>query len=575
MAIDSNKIKRAKEIAKQEYIKCATNPIYFCNNYVKVQNPIKGNILFKLYPFQEDALYQISKNKYNLILKARQMGISTLVSAYALWVMNFYNDKNILIISISQDIAKTILTRIRFAYNQLPSWMRRKCTEDNRLSLRLDNGSQTTVATSTSASGRSAALSLLIIDECAFISNIDEIWTSAQPTLSTGGSCIILSTPNGVGNFFHKRWISSSAGNMHFNCIKMPWHLHPERDQAWRNSVTEMLGEKDAAQECDCEFESSGNAIISNLLLNEYRKAYAIEPIEKRGKLKDFWIWKKPEQNKKYIISADTSRGDGTDFSAFQVLDTETIEQCAEFKGKLNTKDYGNLLIAIAVEYNNALIVPESNNIGWATIQQIINRGYQNLFYSTSDLTIVNTNKNYSNSINTNNKKMLPGFCTSVKTRPLIISKLIEYFNSRTVIVHSERLLDELSVFVWENGKAQAMRGFNDDLVMALGIGYWVRDTSLRIQSETNDFSRLLLSSINYKDYQHPNYNLQPHTTNQLIYSSANSEQVATRNWKFNIDTSNNLLEYFDMRELLSPDIQHKINEEVKDNNILKSNIIF
>lgn len=76
------------------------------------------------------------------------------------------------------------------------------------------------------------------------------------------------------------------------------------------------------------------------------------------------------------------TRGDGNDYSAFHVIDVENMEQVAEYKGKLDTKTYGNMLVSIATEYNDALLVVENANIGWAVIQQIIDRGYQNLYYT-------------------------------------------------------------------------------------------------------------------------------------------------------------------------------------------------
>ena len=92
----------------------------------------------------------------------------------------------------------------------------------------------------------------VVSHNCAFIDGVEEIWLSAQYTLSTGGKAIILSTPNGVGNFFHKMWIASESGEQKFNTIRLPWHLHPERDQEWRDKQTKLSGEKGAAQECDC-----------------------------------------------------------------------------------------------------------------------------------------------------------------------------------------------------------------------------------------------------------------------------------------------------------------------------------
>lgn len=155
-----------RTIIKQEYKKCIEDPIYFMKKYVKIQHPIKGTVNFDLYEFQESALKDLVNNNHNIILKSRQMGISTLMAGYSLWLMNFHKDKNILCLSITQETAKEIVTRVRFANDNLPSWLKQETVEDNRLSLRLGNGSQIKAASSASTAGRSAALSLLVIDEC-------------------------------------------------------------------------------------------------------------------------------------------------------------------------------------------------------------------------------------------------------------------------------------------------------------------------------------------------------------------------------------------------------------------------
>ena len=153
---------------KDEYKKCLNDPIYFMKKYVKIQHPMKGTISFDLYPFQQETLQALVDNDFNIILKSRQMGISTLVAAYSLWMMTFFSDKNILCISISQETSKEIVTKVRFANDNLPSFLKVKPSEDNRLSLRLENGSQIKAVSSAGTSGRSSAISLLIIDECIF-----------------------------------------------------------------------------------------------------------------------------------------------------------------------------------------------------------------------------------------------------------------------------------------------------------------------------------------------------------------------------------------------------------------------
>ena len=133
--------KNIKELIREEYVKCAKNPVYFFKKYCYIQHPKRGKILFDLYPFQEDVMGELDKHRYNVILKSRQLGISTLSAGYSLWMMLFHDDKNILVIATKQEVAKNLVTKVRYMHENLPSWLRGDTEEDNKLSLRLRNGS--------------------------------------------------------------------------------------------------------------------------------------------------------------------------------------------------------------------------------------------------------------------------------------------------------------------------------------------------------------------------------------------------------------------------------------------------
>lgn len=475
-----------KDIIRDEYMKCAKDPMYFMKRYAKIQHPIRGKILFELYPFQEKTLQDFVDHNYNIVLKSRQLGLSTLVAGYALHMMLFSTDKNVLVVATKQSTAKNLVTKVRVMYDNLPSWLKTAVIEDNQLSLRFKNGSQIKAVSAAADSARTEALSLLILDEAAFIDNIEEIWASASPTLSTGGNCIILSTPNGVGNFYHKTWVEAKTDpNSKFNPILLPWTVHPERGQTWRDEQTALLGPKMASQECECDFISSGNTVVDGDILQWYEETYTSKPKEIRGAEDAVWIWDYPDPTKTYVVAADVARGDGSDYSTFHVIDIDNVEQVAEYKGKLDTKSFGNLLVSIATEYNGALLVIENANVGWAVIQQVIDREYPNLYYSYKDLGYLDPTIHLAKQYDLKDKAdMVPGFTTSSKTRPLIISKLEMYFRERTPICKSLRLVEELFVFIWKNSRAEAQHGYNDDLVMAFAIGLWVRDTAIKMRQE-------------------------------------------------------------------------------------------
>jgi len=478
---------------KQELIKCKRDPTYFMKKYYTIQHPTRGRMTFNLFPFQEKSLKLFQRFDYCIINKSRQLGISTLTSAFALWMMLFEQDKNILVLATTQATAKNMVTKVRFAYDNLPKWMQLPVMEHNRLSLRLKNGSQIKAVSAATDSARSEAVSLLVIDEAAFIDRIGDIFTAAQQTLATGGRCIALSTPNGVGNWFHKEFTRALNGENNFTPISLPWTVHPERNLDWRNQQTKDLGERAAAQECDCDFSTSGNTVIYPEILNWYQLNTVREPKEKRGREQEYWLFDYPDPMKTYMLIADVARGDGQDFSAFHIMEVDSLTQVAEYKCQVGTKEFAQTLIAAATEWNNALLVVENANIGWDVVIRIQEAGYSNLYYSPKT-ELVGTQIDLYVAKYDKGDGMVPGFGTTSRTRPLVIEKARSFTEDKQVVIRSQRLLDELRVFIWKgrenaDARAQAMQGYNDDLVMSWFIGLFLRDTALRFRQTAIDLT--------------------------------------------------------------------------------------
>jgi len=224
-----------------------------------------------------------------------------------------------------------------------------------------------------------------------------------------------------------------------------------------------------------------------------YEKTFMQDPSERRGVDHNLWVWESADYTRSYIVSADCARGDGKDYSTAQVIDVESNTQVAEFKGQLGTKEFGNLLVALATEYNEALLVVENASIGWAVIQQIIERNYTNLYHSpkneTKDIDLY-----YDKYMD--NSSMTPGFTTSSRNRPMMIGKFQEYVSTKGVTIQSRRLLEEMKVFIWKNGKAEAQQGYNDDLIMAFAIAMFIRDTALMGRINGADMTKKLLDNM-------------------------------------------------------------------------------
>jgi hypothetical protein len=408
--------------------------------------------------------------------------------------MLFHKDKTVLCIATKQATAVNMVDKVQFMYQQLPGWIKGKDKPDsnNKLSLKLSNGSQIVASSAASDAGRSYAVSLLLIDEAAFIDGIDRIYTAIKPTISAGGGCIALSSPNGIGNWFHKTWVGAINNENSFLPIKLPWDVHPERDQAWFENEKSNMGAQEIAQEYECDFLASGNNVVTNDILEYYEQNYIMDPVERRGMGGDYWIWEYPDPSETYVVCADVARGDGSDYSTFHIIATKSFRQVAEFKSKVGTREFANTLITAATEYNSALLVIENANIGWDVINSIIERGYPNLYHSPKggDMSIDNF------VYKMENDQTVPGLTNSSRTRPLFISKLESSLREKTFIFHSKRMLEELRTFIWEHGKAQAQSGYNDDLTMALSFGLYIRDTALVYHQNGTDMTRATLSNI-------------------------------------------------------------------------------
>lgn len=484
-----------KEIIKQEYIRCVTDPVHFFKKYCYISHPVRGRVLFHLYDFQESTLNLFQKERFVIINKSRQLGLSTLVAGYALWMMLFNKDKTVLCIATKQETAKGMVEKVQFMYNNLPNWLRgnKKPLTDSKLSLKLPNNSEIIASSAAPDAGRRYAISLLLVDEAAFIEGIDTIYTGIKPTIATGGKMIALSSPNGVGNWFHRTYTEALSNENDFLPLQLKWDLHPERNQKWYETEKKNMSAREFAQEYDCDFLGSGNAVIDNEILKFYEENYVREPMDKRFMGGDFWVWEEPDYSKQYIVSADVARGDGTDYSAFHVINVTDCIQVAEYKSQIGTREYGHMLASVASHYNDALLVVENASIGWDVVNTILEKGYQNLYYSPRAYGEMDMNR-FLHKMDT--EQTVPGFTTSTKTRPLIIGKMESYIREKVIIFRSRRLLEELRVFIWMNGKGQAQGGYNDDLVMSLGIGLFIRDTAMKFYQMGNDLTKATLTGI-------------------------------------------------------------------------------
>ena len=483
----------SKKQTIKEIVACGKDPVYFLNNYARISHPMHGSIAFKTYDFQTQLLKDFNDYRFNIILKARQLGISTITAGYIVWMMLFHKDKNILVMATKFSTAGNLVKKVKNIMKNLPDWLRiAEIKIDNRTSFELTNGSQIKASSTSGDAGRSEALSLLVLDEAAHIEGLDELWTGLYPTLSTGGRCIALSTPNGVGNWFHKTYAQSEQSNNDFFPTCLPWDVHPDRDQTWFDKETRNMSRRQIAQELECNFNTSGDTVIHP---DDLKRMLSLtcEPKHKTGFDRNFWIWEEYSPENSYLLVADVARGDGKDYSVFHIVKLETMEVVAEYRGKLSPDVFANMLDQVGKEYGTCLLVVENNSIGHTVLSKLSEMNYENIYYS-----IKSTHEYVDQYQAEGMNSAVAGFTNSSKTRPLIVAKLEEFIRNKLITVYSPRLVNELKTFIWHNGKPQAMRSYNDDLVMALAIACWIRDTALQVNQKNLDYNKAFLGSMIY-----------------------------------------------------------------------------
>ncbi len=484
MATTPSRLTRDQQV--QEILACGKDPVYFIRNYAKIQHPTRGTIPFETFPFQDDCVKAFEDHRLNIVLKSRQLGLSTVCAAYAAWLALFHKDKNILVIATKLPTAMNFIKKVRHILQTIPPWLLITKFEPTKQQVSFSNGSSVTAIPTSEDAGRSEALSLLIVDEAAFIRDFDTIWTGLSPTISTGGRAVIISTPNGVGGQFYKLWTEAETGENGFNPIKLPWDVHPEHNEEWFKKETKNLTKRAIGQEYLCDFTTSGDTFLQTDDL-AYLRTQIMQPIERHGDKANMWVWSLPIPGRQYVISADVARGDARDYSAFTVIDVEECEVVAEYMGKMPPDQLADVLAEWGKRYNTALIMIEQNTFGYFANTKLRDSGYPKMYYHG----VGGDPFNYIPP----DPKMLPGFPTTQRTRPQILAKLEEMIRTKRLKVYSDRLYSQLQSFVWNGARAEANKDAYDDLVMACAIGCWLVEGNSGISQQGIDMAYAMLKA--------------------------------------------------------------------------------
>lgn len=452
-----------------DFVKCCdpkTGYLHFMDNFFYIQHPTRGSMLYHPWDYQKRLIHTYHDYRFSISLMPRQSGKSTSAAGYLLWYAMFVPDSTILIAAHKYTGSQEIMQRIRYAYENCPNHIKAGVTTYNKGSLDFENGSRIVSATTTENTGRGMSISLLYLDEFAFVrpSIAELFWTSITPTLSTGGKAIITSTPNSDEDQFALIWKlanktedefgnETELGVNGFKAYRAYWNEQPGRDEKWAEQMKAQLGEDRFNREIGCEFIIADETLINP---NTLVQLEGIEPINRMGQVR--W-YQEPKKGMIYVVALDPSLGTGSDPAAIQIFEANTTTQIGEWKhNKTDIPSQIKLLAEInkyitdkTGELNNLYYTLENNTIGEAALISLNEYGESNIpgiFISEPG-------------------KKRKGFNTTHKVKLAACAKFKTLLESKKMKVNSRSLISELKSFIAHGGSYAAKIGDTDDLVMS------------------------------------------------------------------------------------------------------------
>jgi hypothetical protein len=477
---------RTKIQREVEFRRCKNDPAYFFKTYWQVRTPDQGLVAFELFDYQHEALARFIDERFILVLKARQIGLTTLLAGYMFWFAWFQNHKDVLVLSVTERDANQVVAKVKDGYRGLPEWLRERgpsLLTEHQQKMPFSNGSTIESLPSRNDPARGRTASLVVLDEWASYDNPTEAWASVGPVADVGGRIIALSTAKGSGNMFHKQWVRSASGKSKFKSMFFPWSVRPERDQEWYERQRLDYAEWQLAQEFPTDpeeaFIKSGRMVFD---LGTLDAQATREP--DRGRLvagstggqafmidespeSNLNVWELPEPSHTYVVGADVAMGVSTgDYSAAHVIDCKTGNVVAVYHGHIDPDLFGGELARLGRFYNRALVGVESNNHGLTTLKSLQRSGYPNIYFQRS----------LTGRYETPGQRM--GWRTTKASKPLMINGLVTALREGLLKVPDGDTVSELRGYVMSDDGRTMFGSPHDDRVIALAIAEQMRQYS-------------------------------------------------------------------------------------------------
>jgi len=479
------------EAQVKEFIKCAKNPIYFIENYVKIVSIDEGLVPFHLYDFQKEMVGTFHNNRFTICKLPRQSGKSTVLLAYLVHYLIFNETVNVAILANKAQTARELLSRFQLAYEHLPEWMQQGVINWNKGSLELENGSKI-LASSTSASAvRGGSYNLIFLDEFAFVpSNIaEQFFSSVYPTISAGktSKVMIVSTPHGM-NMFYKLWIDAVNEKNTFMPIEVNWSEVPGRDEKWKEETIQNTSEQQFLQEFECSFLGSVDTLVSPQKLGVIP---TMDPISQSGGLD---VFEQPLQNRQYAMTVDVARGGKNDYSAFVVMDISSVPYTVVAKyrnNEIKPLALPEVVKQVADAYNSAYIMVEINDVGG----QIADALHYDLEYENLIMTQTRGRLGQIVGSGFGDKATDLGVRTTKAVKKIGCSNLKQLVETDKMILNDFDIIVELSNFVAKGSSYEGDEGATDDLVMCLVLFAWLTNQQFFKELTDDDIRRRLYQS--------------------------------------------------------------------------------
>ena len=554
----------------KEFIKCKDDYRYFIKEYIEIELP-GGNIKLKLYNRQDDFLRSIMEDHHVIALKSRQTGISTVTQAFISYVCTFFDNVVIGVVSKDSSESTDFCRKIMSMIDNLPDWLRPKYVKQTEQSFILKNGckfyAQAIDPKNPQKLFRGKSITIAVMDEAAHTQYIEKAWIGFGPALIKNQSVaeankvpyatIVISTPNkctGIGRWFFESWRDAHTLDSIYKPHQIYWRDIPEfaNDVNWYKNQCRILRNDQNVidQEMELRFISTEGALFSPQTIEKLNTVFK-KPI-KQLKLKDNYtldIWEDYDPDKFYLVGADTASSHGGDKSTIEITEFETMNQVAEFQGKLRIDDFNKVIEKVLSVYPNSLLIPEQNSYGEAVVE-----------YFTSHEREIKRNLYYdSKKFKYGCQKIVYGLPTTGKSRPLMIESLFSSITDCPEIVRSQKLSLEL-ISLEENtrGKIEASKDAHDDLVMAKALNLYVRNYDPTVKSK--------YSSRNENIYTHISSIVEENNIDMLLEPS--SLDIEMQNIESDLRKEDDK-DSLDKRNLaLRKFVRNKIDSEIDPNKL-------